>query len=290
MYDSYRAGSPGDPRGDYRPAGPGDGGGDYGNLTRKPTPAWVWMLVGLPVAAGLSWLATEVLDGWIYTIVAIGGAVILGLVLLGFISTTAKREASAPGPAAWGVFGCAVLLWGAWTVTGLLFLKTAVYVDNYSDHDVRLELDGKPWLELRAGEVGGGGGRKAGAEARLPRKAHVVTTIDAKTGKELDRRTIDVDSGPFIFNVLGAGAYLKGTAEYSTMPIMFGNGDRTETVSDVWIRARVDYLFEEPPSSISSESTSETRTYLKRLGRKADQQKEDQGGPPKGEGGPEGEP
>jgi hypothetical protein len=249
------------------------------------------MLVALPVAAGLSWLLADVLDGWIYTIVAIGVGVILGLVLLGFIGSTVKREASAPGPAAWGVFGCAVLVWGAWTVTGMLFLKTAVYVDNYSDHDVRLELDGKPWLELKAGEVGGVGARKAGVEARLPRKAHVVTTIDARTGKELDRRTVDVDSGPFIFNVLGEGAYLKGTAHYSTVPL-FGGGDTTETVSEVWIRARVDHLFEDAPGSISSEHSSETRTYLKRLGRKRDQQQKDgQGGPPNdGEGGPGGEP
>jgi hypothetical protein len=247
MYGSYRAGSPGSPL------------------------VWICFLAAIPVAAGLSWLAAVSLDEWVYGVVALIGGMALALILFtGFISML-KRDVNAPGLRWWGRLGLAILVWAAWTFTGCHFLRTTIYVDNFSDQNVRLQVDGKPWLEVRAGEL---------TTARLPRKALELTTIDAQTGKELDRRTVEVDSGPFIFNVLGAGLYEVDSQSYG-MAIPRSDDDTSYLVRGVWIKAKVDYLFQDPPDAISvSQGTRFViKSYLKRLGPASAQPKDQEAGP-----------
>jgi hypothetical protein len=260
MYETYRSGSASGYPG-YTPAGRDAlGAPDVGEQPlRQRSRAWVWVVVLPPLTGLLAWLLADALDGWLWGGLAIAGGVILGLVVFGALSATVKRQHGTPTLKQWGYIGLAVLLWGVWTGVGAVFQRSKVYVDNFSSRDVKLEVNGQPWLEVKAGTQ---------VEARLPRRPATIVTRDAATGEELDRRTVTVEPSAYIFNVLGAGVYERGSQEYGDLAIGFGPGGSSSEVHDVWIKADVDYLFTEPPGSIEvSEGTHfASRSYLKRVG------------------------
>jgi hypothetical protein len=219
------------------------------------TSAWVWwaLLAGLPLTAGLAWLLSDLADGWVWTIGAAGGGLVL-LLLVVAVLRFASSALTKLRPKDWGLFAYAVAIWGVWTGVGYLSLRTPVHIDNFSPRAVRLELDGQPWLDVPSGQM---------QTARLARWDHQIVTRDAGTGQELDRRTVTVDaSKAFIFNVLGAGTYLRGSVTYG----MHFFGPDEKEVRDTWIKADVDHLFEHPPQKIqvSEHTFIATRSYLKR--------------------------
>jgi len=139
----------------------------------------------------------------------------------------------------------------AWWTAGLLGRHpgTTVYLDNQSDQDVVLRLDGRPWADVD---------HKATAEARMAFGTHTIVTLSRADARELDRQEVEAkqvpdlhsktdDSCPYIFNVLGAAAYKQGTATYGNMS---ANDSETD-LRDRWILADVDWVLQSPSSAIN---------------------------------------
>ncbi len=150
-------------------------------------------------------------------------------------------------------FGISFLVVGG--VVSYFFVISDIYVDNFTDVPARLELNGHPWLNVDAQKT---------ERSTLRRGTYEIAVFNSQTGKEIDRRTVEVDSGfPHIYNVGGGMSYILGTAEYGA-----GTQSESKNIEDVWFEARVQYVFESPPDSISVDSKSPygSRTYLVRNG------------------------
>lgn len=74
--------------------------------------------------------------------------------------------------------------------------------------------------------------------------------------------------GKYVLNVLSAQVYARGTVDYGG--ISFGSSPSEEKIQLPWFKADVDFLFEEPPQSITVQNrrgqsyVSASRTYLRR--------------------------
>jgi hypothetical protein len=184
------------------------------------------------------------------------GAGICGVVLFFGFTTILKGGLRGSTRRDWSIIGYALLLMAAWIGGGLSITRAKVYIDNFSDKNVTLELNGAPWRTVDHGNTD---------QTRLPTGTYELVVRSRENGKELDHRTITVeDKGPYLLNVLGAQTYARGSADYG---ISFSFGDSPDQkLNDVWIKANVDYLFEEPPQSIQvSEGTSfASKSYLVR--------------------------
>jgi hypothetical protein len=237
--------------------------GEPGASADKPAafPPWVlgvlWLLgglLGVVTVTGLAWWLVGTYPVAWKVVAWLGGGLTVLLALWGTQSATSAKTL--------GI--CAFVVWAymGWLVIGLTRLPTLVYVDNFSTHDVSLELDGEPWMVVNRGTK---------REVWMQRETYQLKVRSARTGEVLDRRTITVDeSGPYILNVLGAGTYEKGFVEYveDLKDVGWWKLERKpERIRDVWIRADVNYLFEEPPSRISATkgTKSATKYYLRRL-------------------------
>jgi hypothetical protein len=155
------------------------------------------------------------------------------------------------------------------------FEKPRVFVDNASGEDVRIWVDGEHWISIA---------NHAQQKSRLPLGAHELVLHSSKADQEIDRRAVVVDrDGPFILNVLGKQRYIRGTVHYSTRRVnprdaakRASGGYQTTsdepnetTTTQVWIRANVAYVLEQPPESISVSKpwfdfseVNEERSYL----------------------------
>jgi hypothetical protein len=232
---------------------------DHGNANlTKPSGAakkWLLGLLLVPALVGAGFLAAVLGSDHPLWIV---GAVICGLGLFGCFAAVKNNTRSITG-GGWAAIGTIVLFSGVWFVVGFANTRTQVYVDNFSEHDLVLELNNQKWLTVNRGQK---------LEVRLPRKTFELVVRSRETGKELDRRSIRVDNkGPYVLNVLGAHTYYRGSVDYGMSFSFLGGGGPTATeVKDVWIQANVDFLFKEPPStiSVSKGQVSATRTYLTR--------------------------
>jgi hypothetical protein len=145
--------------------------------------------------------------------------------------------------------------------------STIVYVDNQSDQDVELLLDGEPWIESE---------RKSTNEARITFGEHEIVTLARDGRQELDRLKVKAEPSPvtsaegeeyhpYVFNVLRAAKYINGLASYGDV----AKNSETET-DEAWILADVDLLFQEPPTTIST-SAGATYALIKYLARADDQ-------------------
>jgi hypothetical protein len=172
-------------------------------------------------------------------------AVLLGVAALGFgvpLFDYLKGTMPAPRRGELAVMGYVLLFAGVWIGVGMKFYHpwATVHVENSSRQSVVIEIDGKPW------EAAPPGTRK---QASLPAGEHELLTRSA-SGRELDRRTVEARDGmAYLLNVLGAGTYYRGSVKYGGVSL-FGPAASASEVRDVWIDAKVDYLFEEPPRSI----------------------------------------
>jgi hypothetical protein len=156
-------------------------------------------------------------------------------------------------------FGALFLLSGV--TIHFVFAQATVHVDNSSPQDVRLELEGRPWLTPQRG---------TSSKTSLRRGRYQVT-VRALTGEVLDQQVIDVDgAGNFVLNVLGAQTYTRGTV-YFTNASGPGQPDTATPENRKWFRAEADYLFEPPPPQITVSSrrgavNTVSKTYLVRGG------------------------
>lgn len=140
-----------------------------------------------------------------------------------------------------------------------------VSVENDNVMAVALELDGRPWLTLERGET---------LWEQVPQGTHELVVRREGTREELDRRTIAVEQERYILNVLGAQTYYEGRVCYRIHAFedCFSQ-EYSREVNGVWIEipSDVDYLFWEPPETISvpranhqREEEDNTRSYLTR--------------------------
>ncbi len=157
-----------------------------------------------------------------------------------------------------GLFIFATL--GAALAIHLWFPVGRVIVDNGAGRAVRIRLDGADWVAA---------GRGTGAATATLRAGSYSIEIVDEAGVVDDKFQAAVDSaGPYILNVLGAATYTRGTQDYGDAA--FGAGRTEAVVRDKWIKADADFVFEEPPSSISVvswrglKSTTASRTYFLR--------------------------
>jgi hypothetical protein len=137
----------------------------------------------------------------------------------------------------WLAVGYVTLTSAAWFISGLSYTRSMVYVENGTARTLVVELDGRPWLTVPGSES---------IKTRLPRKSYQLV-VRSEDRAQLDTRSLLV--GPkkaYVLNLLGARTYHRGLVGYGVI-----SGHGTSDIQDVWIEADVDYLFEEPPSSVS---------------------------------------
>jgi hypothetical protein len=184
------------------------------------------------------------------------GAGICGVVLFFGFAVTLKGELRTFTRGDWLITGYVFLLMAAWIGGGLFITRAKVYIDNFSDQNATLELNGAPWRTIDHGNTD---------QTQLATGTYELVVRSKEKGEELDHRTITVeDKGPYLLNVLGAQTYARGSTDYGFSFSRGGSPDKK--LNDVWIKANVDYLFKEPPQAVQvSEDTSyASRSYLLR--------------------------
>jgi hypothetical protein len=179
---------------------------------------------------------------------------VVGAGLLGGLSAAGwfKFRAYTPYAPAGGSYQSAPEVWNPSSA-----IET-VHVDNYSGQDVEIESDGRFWLRASQGST---------HPSSLTRGYHTIVVKNASTHQQVDSMGVDVNSGPYILNVLGTGSYTKGEAWYDRVPALGSGGEPTPTtLTAKWIYAKVDYLFQDPPQTIqvSQYSMRTIKTYLVR--------------------------
>jgi hypothetical protein len=170
-------------------------------------------------------------------------------------ATIAPAPSAAAGASAWVGWAFGVIGVG---IVGFIFYyhytQATIYIDNATGQLVRLEVDGRPWQEIEPATM-------SIKFSKLRWGKHVIVVYARADNKALDRLEVNIeDNGPYVFNVLGAQTYLKGSAFYG----LRGGGLGPETpVREKWFKPNVDLLFQHPPPGISVRGqSSATRTYL----------------------------
>jgi hypothetical protein len=204
-----------------------------------------------------------------------GGAwwIILGLVGVGFwvfCLGGALWEAVRGRPEPMGKLNLFLLLayvgvvLALWWWVGQFLSESRVYVDNFSDKALRVDVDGRGWLTCEPGST---------QMKQLRCGRHHIVVRDAGTNEVKDERDEWVNGRdiPYVLNLLGAQRYYRGTVRYGGLSFSFGK-ETPEEIKAPWFKADVDFLFEDPPQSIkvsvpkgqSSVLSSEEKTYLTR--------------------------
>jgi hypothetical protein len=215
---------------------------------------WLVRLLLATLPVGLGFLAARLgSDHWLWR----GGAILCGLALLGCFYAVKEDFGSMTGPDDWLAVGYIILVSAVWFLAGLSHTQSAVYVENGTAKTLVVELDGRPWLTVPPSES---------IKTRLPRKPYQLV-VRSEDGTQLDARTLAV--GPkkaYVLNLLGARTYHRGWVEYGKPILPFGFGPSAHDIKDVWVEADVDYLFKEPPSSVSVPKSRSwaSRSYLLR--------------------------
>lgn len=199
--------------------------------------------------------------GGFWIIAGITASVVGGFMLLILLLEQRKLRLGWSGVA--GAVVYAIILEGMWWWIGYYMSRSNVYVDNFSNRAVRAELDGRPWLTCKRDTTA--------AEVLHRGRYHLVVRAE-DNNEVLDERDVFVDglNRIFVLNLLGAETYYRGSVQYGGI-IGFGDNPPT-TIHDVWFNADVDFLFQDPPSSITvsvpndqpSFLSMENKTYLTR--------------------------
>ena len=212
------------------------------------------VLAAIPLgAAGLAWLLA---GHWLWLIPGLFGAALgVGLVL-GILGRLIKGHL--PGRVELAAVGYVALVLGTWFGVGWFFQVGKVHVDNASGQELRVQRDGQDWLTCPP---------RAQLVTSLRPGTHRLRVLD-RNGRALDELTVSVDrQGVYVLNLLRAQVYHRGSVEYGGFS--FGSAPRPVEIRDAWFEARVDYLFEAPPGSITvsrrrGQVASASRTFLLR--------------------------
>jgi hypothetical protein len=223
---------------------------------------WVGIALAIPAVAAL--LAYLLEGGSVWETMSGILAVLLGLISFAFLKewvTSIRQEGLQPRLLLFLLYCWAVL--GVWYGVGRLVMSGAVHVENASGQDVQIELDGRPWRTVNRDQV---------QQTKVRQGQHRITVRRKEGGNPLQELTVNIEGkGKYLLNVLKAQTYYKGSIRYGGIAL-FGGGDSPKEVKDEWIDVtKVDYLFEDPPKSITVKVqkgmegfASETRVYLTR--------------------------
>ncbi len=197
-------------------------------------------------------LVVTVLGGWFFVLFGIWAIIYFGLAI-GVIYQLIRLVIQSDFPAiskgkrlrlafCWGGLGCILFL------LRLYFGGGTVYIDNFSRQDLSVEVDGDLWITSRTG---------SNLERPLHWGHHEILVRDAK-GKQVDRFNVEIArDSKYILNLLGAQTYYKGYVQYSWFAIQ----EAPEEIREHWIAADVDYLFVQPPDSITVEVSGKGPAY-----------------------------
>jgi hypothetical protein len=229
---------------------------------RRPAKA-ILLLCGIPMVVCVgAWLLA---GGMWWIILGLVGVGFWVFCLVGVLWEAVRRRPDPLGKLnLLLLFAYAAVVLALWWWVGQFLSESRVYVDNFSDKALRVELDGREWLACEPGT-------KTMRKLRCGR--HHLIVRDAGTGEVLDERDAWVDGRDiaYVLNLLGAQKYYRGTVRYGGISFNFGK-ETPEEIKDAWFKADVDFLFENPPPTITvsvpkgqpSVLSSETKTYLTR--------------------------
>ena len=210
------------------------------------------VLVGIALlVAATAWLfASE-------SVLQVGGGLgILGLVLL-FWSAIRERDA-----ASFLLFLYSGLLLGIWTYVGYGSLRVPIYLDNYSEYDVQLLVDGDPWISID---------RNESLKKDLRTGRHRLDILSLPDQEALRAFDVVIENRKgYVLNVLGAMTYYRGTVQYGSVLALPPEREPEQRITQEWFEPKAYYVFQDPPESIEVPSRSgiEQRTYLRRAGSK----------------------
>lgn len=167
------------------------------------------------------------------------------------------------GRVAGGVVGIATMLAGGLWVKSLFDQSerqragVTVHVDNFSDRDVTVRVDGADWVVAEKGTS-----RTLTTLAEGPHRVEVVAG-----GAVLDAHQVWVENGrQYVLNALGGQVYTSREVSYAVGGSTGFSPRDDRRLTARWFEADDDYVFTEPPGSIRlpSGTTAVTRRWLMR--------------------------
>jgi hypothetical protein len=222
------------------------------------------LLLALAFACALAWWLAGT-TAWTLLMCAVGLPWLVTVVILSLFAVLRRRGRPIPRVSGWiwGLLAVVGVAGAAGLVIAIACRPALIYIDNSTDRDLVLELDGRPWLTAH---------RSATPIERLRKGSYLVTVRDLTSGALLDEFPIEVQDQhhPYVLNLLGAQVYSRGTAYYGRLPEVMQPETR---IKDKWFAANVDYVFEQPPppaaasatpSTFTLKSAAATSTYLRR--------------------------
>ena len=154
------------------------------------------------------------------------------------------------------------LVLGGWYLVGYLQTPATIHIENASNRQVEIELDGRPWRTSDPEQL---------QQAEVRPGQYQITVYPHGGGPVLQKLEVRVErNAAYILNVLSAQTYYRGSVQYGGV-IGFGTKEPVELKHE-WIDvAGVDFLFQNPPRSITVKVqkgmeglTWETKTYVTR--------------------------
>lgn len=212
------------------------------------------MLVAIPVVAAVVawWLAGSLfwlIPGFLAGTFVAGALLGVFRRLLNGIRTDVRELA---------FIGYGIIVVAIWFSVGYWFQVGTVHVDNFSNQSLRVVVDDREWLKSESSSMT--------VKSLSPGAHRIIVMGDG--GTKLDELNVQVERlGVYVLNLLRAQTYHKGSVEYGGFG--FGGSSPME-INDAWFNAKVDFLFENPPETITvsrkrgQPSFGATRMYLKR--------------------------
>ncbi len=225
-------------------------------------------LASLGVTALLAWWLG---GGSAWEVIGGGSAVLMAIITYSILHASVfgpKGEKSESGLLLsvflWALYGWVAI--GVWYWVGSLQIPGTIHIDNASTRDLQIDLDGQPWRSSSPGQL---------QMASLRQGYHQITVRPHGGGKTLEELNVCVEGrGVYILNLLKAETYYRGTVQYGGFAL-FGQKEQPREVKEGWIDVTtIDFLFQNPPQSISvkvtkgmeslGETIGERRTYVTR--------------------------
>ena len=141
-----------------------------------------------------------------------------------------------------------------------------IHIDNYSGMNVKIDLDNKHWIDVEHSSsmyI-----NSLNDKAKKIRPGKYLITIKANNDEVVDEFEIEIeeDKDFYMLNVGNVMTYEKGRISYSNSS--YGSSPRPSQVKERFFYlggTSLTYIFESPPSSVSTRNRSTSRWYVKRL-------------------------
>jgi hypothetical protein len=189
-----------------------------------------WFLEGGP-----TWEALNIVGAFVMVFLTVGG--------LADWRSRLQEHGLQPGL----LFGV-LAIWsagGVWYGVGYFQIPGTIHIENASPQEVEIELNGRPWQSSFPGQR---------HQVSVRHGLHRIVVRSLKGGELLEEQEVEVGKRrAYILNVLKAETYYEGSIAYGDgSPLFFVTGDGPHRIKEGWIEVtKVDYLFRDPPGSIT---------------------------------------